>query len=849
MDFITFFKYKNNFIALHTLRAIKTFFCSPLGVRGLLGVLFLLFSSFDIYISPSGKDTNDGSITAPKATVSAALRQAREMRRLNAEGIESGINIVLKGGTYAMYEPLYVRPEDSGTALSPTVITGAEGETVSLSGGVKIGNWKKSGKLWVADVLPFNGRPLDFRQLWIDGKKAVRARDVADFENMHRIIRNDKVNEILWVPAKAVKSIQKAPYAEMVLHQMWAVSFLRIKSVEIQDDSAAIRFHNPENKLQFERPWPQPMIAPGRNSAFYLTNAMELLDIPGEWYHDINTRKLYYYPLANEKINRVEAIAPAIETIVQVEGTLDNPVKNVIFKNISFNHTTWMRPSEKGHVPLQAGMFLTEGYKLRPSIDRIDNHKLDNQGWLGRGAAAVTVSGANNIDFIGCRFEQLGFSGLDYIEGTSGGKTEGCIFKDIAGNGLVAGSFSPASFETHLPYNPTDKREICSGLTISNNIFTDVTNEDWGCVAIIAGYVKNITVEHNDISEVSYSGISVGWGWNRDLIDMQSNRIHANHIHHYGKHMYDVAGIYTLGAQPKTVISENYIHSIYAPGYVHDPHHWFYIYTDEGSSFITVKNNWVPAEKFLQNANGPSNIWQNNNAFVNDSVKTNAGIKPAFQHLKKEIAEVSVIPLQETPQFAAFEFIGNDLDLATIKSTAIANGVINPQFYQWQNHLAMYAKLNQINKLEQVYKGIFPTVPIKVYQLPVYNFSKFDRCKNTEMAAEWEHILLTANLVDDATLQQEYLDEHKTQFEKWPEVAAGFCNADFQQLQVFKNGKQLLLVISIPKGSSLDELNPKTTENNPRVNDWNTLMKKYQTGIEGAKPDETWVLLKKINQK
>lgn len=812
-----------------------------------VGGLFLLFSSFDIYISPVGKDTNDGSITAPKATLSAALRQAREMRRLKAAGIENGIQILIKGGTYAMYEPLYVRPEDSGTPQSPTIISGVEGETISLSGGVKVTNWKKSGKLWVADVPLFNGRPLDFRQMWVNGKKAVRARDVSDFENMYRIIRNDKENQILWVPAKAVKSILKAPYAEMVLHQMWAVSFLRIKSIQLQGDSAAIRFHSPESKIQFERPWPQPMVSPGRNSAFYLTNAFELLDQPGEWHHDINTRKLYYYPLANEKMNLVEAIVPAIETLVQVEGTLDNPVKNVIFKNINFNHTTWMRPSEKGHVPLQAGMYLTEGYKLRPSINRADNHKLDNQGWLGRGPAAVTVSGANNIVFFGCRFEKLGFSGLDYIEGTSGGKTEGCVFKDIAGNGLVAGSFSPASLETHLPYNPTDKREICSGLTISNNIFTDVTNEDWGCVAIAAGYVKNMIVEHNDISDVSYSGISLGWGWNRDLVDMQNNRIHANHIHHYGKHMYDVAGIYTLGAQPKTVISENYIHSIYAPNYVHDPHHWFYIYTDEGSSFITVKNNRVPAEKFLQNANGPNNLWLNNNAYVNDTVKTNAGIEPDFQHLIKEISKAPILPLQEIPHFTAFEFIGKDLDLAKLKSTAIANGVINPQFYQWQNHLVMYAKLNKAEGLKKVLSKIYTKAQINLYEQPIYNFSKFEHCKNKEMATEWEHILLTANLVNDATLQLEYLDAHKTQFEKWPEVAAGFCNADFQQLQVFKNGRQLLLVISIPKGSNLDELNPKTTENNPRVNEWNELMKKYQTGIEGAKPDETWVFLKKIN--
>jgi len=591
-----------------------------------VGVLFLLFSSFDIYVSPTGKDKNDGSASAPKATLSAALRQARELRRLNTAGIENGIQIILKAGTYAQYEPLFVRPEDSGTAQSPTIICGAEGEKVVLSGGMQIKKWKKSGNLLVADVPDFNGRPLDFRQLWVNGKKAVRARDVSDFEKMSRIIRNDKVNQILWVPAKSVKAIQKAPYAEMVLHQMWAVSFLRIKSIRIQGDSAAVRFHNPESKLQFERPWPQPMVEAGVNSPFYLTNALELLDQPGEWFHDIKTNKLYYYPLPGEKVT--EVIAPAIETLVQIEGTPDRPVGHVIFKNITFSHSTWMRPSEKGHVPLQAGMYLTEGYKLSPKIDRVDNHKLDNQGWLGRGAAAVTVSGANNIDFQSCRFEQLGFSGLDYVSGTTGGKVENCTFTDIAGNGLVAGGFSPASFETHLPYNPQDLRELCIGLEIRNNLFTDVTNEDWGCVAIAAGYVSGFKIINNEISDVSYSGISLGWGWNRNLVCMKNNLVQRNNIYHYAKHVYDVAGIYTLGAQPGTLISENWVHDICKPGYVHDPKHWFYLYTDEGSSYIRVQNNRTDSVKFLQNANGPGNIWENNGPMVNDSIKTNAGMTP-----------------------------------------------------------------------------------------------------------------------------------------------------------------------------------------------------------------------------
>ena len=106
--------------------------------------------------------------------------------------------------------------------------------------------------------------------------------------------------------------------------------------------------------------------------------------------------------------------------------------------------------------------------------------------------------------------------------------------------------------------------------------------------------------------------------------------------------------------------------------------------------------------------------------------------------------------------------------------------------------------------------------------------------------------MLTANLVADKKLQQEYLDYHNTQFEKWPDIAKGFCNADFQQLLIFKNGRQLVLIISIPKGKTLDELNPKTTEHNPKMNEWNTIMGKYQEGIEGTKKGESWVFLKPL---
>ncbi len=573
----------------------------------------------------------------PDSSLVDAVRKAREMRRL---GQASEVAIHLSAGTYYLYEPLRLRPEDSGLNI--------EGNNAIISGGLPITGWKKQGKLLVADVPTFNGYPIDFRQLWVNGQKAVRARSVSvvdgghtavstpgdPFEQMHRIMTYDKKKHILWIPRKAVEKLRShlSPIPsrgvesglEMVLHEMWCTSNLRIKSLAVDGDSVAVRFHNPEARIQFDHPWPSPMTPDTKHpSPFYLTNAKELLDEPGEWYHDIREHKLYYMPRQGETVK--EAIVPVLETLVEFIGTAERPVRNITMKGITFSHTTWMRPSMQGHVPLQAGMYLTEAYKLRPSIDRPNNHKLDNQGWLGRADAAVELRYTEDCNFDGCRFEHLGGSGLDYVVACRRGTTSNCLFTDIAMNGYVCGSFSPEGLETHLPYQPTDYREVCTGQTVEQSEFYDVTNEDWGCVAICAGYVSGITIDHNTIHDVSYTGISLGWGWNRDLVCMKDNKVHANLIYNYAQHMYDCAGIYTLGNQPGTLISENVVRDIAKPSYVHDPNHWFYLYTDEGSSNITLKDNWTPEEKFLKNANGPGNVWENNGPQVNEEIKRNAG--------------------------------------------------------------------------------------------------------------------------------------------------------------------------------------------------------------------------------
>ena len=550
--------------------------------------------------------------------IEKALQQAREDRRLN--GAED-VCIRLQAGTYRLNQPITVRPEDSGIRIV------ADGNAV-VSGGVKITGWKKQGRMYVADVPEFNGRPLEFRQLWVNGRKADRARDVADFEKMYRIRNIDKKNEILYVPAAAVKKILGERHAEMVIHEMWCVANLRIKGIKVQGDSAAVTFHQPESHIHFMHPWPSPMVTKdGHNSAFYLTNAKSLLDTPGEWYLDAKEQKVYYIPRKGEDMAKADVEAPAVETLMKIEGTPDAPVKGITIEGVTFSYATWMRPSISGHAPLQAGMFMTEAYKVRPKIIRPNgDHKLDNQGWVGRPAAAVSVRCAEDINFKGCTIEHCASTGIDFFEYTKGGSISRSTIRDVGGNGILAGSFGPEAHEAHLPYNPTDSRIICTGLTIENNLITDVTNEDWGCVGIGAGYVRGIRILHNEISEVSYSGISMGWGWNQQPCAMADNRVKGNLIHHYAKHMYDTAGIYTLGAQPHSFVEENVVRDIYSPGYAHDPNHWFYLYTDEGSSCIMVRNNWTPTEKYLKNANGPCNIWENNGPAVNDSIKANAGI-------------------------------------------------------------------------------------------------------------------------------------------------------------------------------------------------------------------------------
>ena len=161
--------------------------------------------------------------------------------------------------------------------------------------------------------------------------------------------------------------------------------------------------------------------------------------------------------------------------------------------------------------------------------------------------------------------------------------------------------------------------------------------------------------------------------------------------------------------------------------------------------------------------------------------------------------------------------------------------------YEWNNRRLIYDFQGDV----EAFKKEFPEIRVNVYEDPYYIFDR-SNCATGQSKGPWAHKILTANLVADPAMQQEYMDYHANQFEQFPEVSAGFCLAEFQQLIMYRHGRQLMLIISYPAGEDYDTLNARTVTDNPRVDEWNSIMGQYQEGIEGTQPGETWVFFEPV---
>lgn len=569
----------------------------------------LLLTAGNIYLSPSGDDRADGSKEHPLRTPHAALKMAREWRRTADERTQGGITIRFEAGRYRLDRPIYIRPEDGGTADSPTTLCPAEGAEgkVSIVGSLPLAGWVREGNCWVADAPKQHGRPILVRQLWGFGGKLYRANQFGEGK-MERMIAFDKEQRTITIPKPAIEGLEQAEGLEMMVHQRWATAILRVKEMRYEGATAVVSFLEPESYLEFEHPWPQPVIGEEKgNSSFMLMNARSMLDTDYEWWQDPATGRIYLCatdPAIDP--NRQTVYLPVRERLMTIEGAPQKPVEHLVFRGLTFADTAWNRPSEEGHVTLQGGFPFIDGYKLYEKEGFAWDPNLENQAWLVRPDAAVSVRNARHLTFDGCRFIALGSTGLDLASNVHHSTVAGCLFRNIGGTALLAGSFGEGATEVHIPYDRIGAKEgFCSHLLIRDNTITEATREDWGAVGIGCGYVHDTQIIGNTVDGVNYSGIAVGWGWTKYDTGMRNNRIARNTVRNYARQLYDTGGIYTLSNQPNSVIEENVIYApAKAPYATND--RGFCIYLDAATDGYTIRNNWceIP-DSFGFNNPGP----------------------------------------------------------------------------------------------------------------------------------------------------------------------------------------------------------------------------------------------------
>ena len=541
------------------------------------------------YVATDGNDDNPGTETEPFRTI----EKARDtVRRVN-QSAAGDIVVWLRGGTYVIEHPLVFDSRDSGINGRDITYGSYPGECAVISGGKKITGWKPdSDGRWKASVEIDN-----FRQLYVNGRRAVRTRRTAPaglkplgifgYASEDREMAN-------WTNPSDI---------EFCYYNYWCHTRCRVKNITVQDNGSQIEMAHPDFTIASAKE--------GVRAEYpaYIENVFEFLDKPGEWYLNRETRAVYYIPMPGEKMDTAEVIAPVLERLLEVQGTLDAPVHNLQFHGLTFVHATWLKPSNAGLVDIQANFTVGSESKLlaRDSAGLSVLHHEHTKS-----PANIVCRAAQSISFERCRFTMLGGSGLDLEYGARDNLISGCEFHDISGTAIQIGDV------LRDDHHPTDERLIVKHNTVTNNYIHQVAVEYQGGVGIFAGYTEGTVISHNELCNLPYSGVSVGWGWGEldpgdtdyctyDPFDVptpaKNNIIENNHIHHVMMTLDDGAGIYTLGRQPGTVIRGNHIHdSTNTPGG---------IYLDEGSVGIEVTSNIVYEMPPLKKIEPPQPLFLN----------------------------------------------------------------------------------------------------------------------------------------------------------------------------------------------------------------------------------------------
>jgi len=316
-------------------------------------------------------------------------------------------------------------------------------------------------------------------------------------------------------------------------------------------------------------------IEPNRGTLFYIENAIELLDEPGEFYFDKSSGYIYYYP-EDESFMNYECYVPKSEGLINILGTSKNSkVSNIRFENLSFKHGAWNEVSKNGLCTYQADCICE--YDKSSSKPNTTGNTLNAQ---------IHIEYADGIKLTDCEFANLASSAVSMTEAVTNSSVTNSTVHDISGTAFAIGSWR---------YNTaSDEGTLSSNIDVINNYIRRIGQEFMGCPAIGLYHAKYIDVLHNDILDTPYTGITLGWGWGDSIPDellTGGHNIAYNRVESAVKALIDGGAIYTLG--------DYGIHTNIYENYLIDSSGLAAIYLDSGSENLSIERNVIEgSEKF-----------------------------------------------------------------------------------------------------------------------------------------------------------------------------------------------------------------------------------------------------------
>jgi hypothetical protein len=500
------------------------------------------------YVSPRGADANPGTRAKPFATLQRARDAVRARRAGQPERRPAAV--VLLGGTHVLAEPLVLTSQDSDVTYGA-----APGARPVVSGGARVGGWRKhTDRLWAAEVPWLAERAEPCAQLFVNGVRRPCARtpdEGAYFYTQRLTLTPGYPGQCLGFTYNREDALPwlGQPGVRVALFHNWVNSYNRVQAVDAE-----------RRRVTFARP--AGIFFLGPEVRYYVENSLEALDAPGEWYADREQGRLYYYPLPGERMKRAEVVAPLItSSLVVIEGKPQEHVfvDRLNFKGISFQHTD---------------ADLSPGYP----------HSVQG-AHTQRGAVFATGLRFSRIE--ACEFTRLGEHAVSFREGCLSNTVTACHVRDTGGGGVYLSEGAPASTNAWLH---------TVGTAVDNNFIHDGGHiYRAACGVFLGGSASHSRVTHNEICDLSWMGVHLGWSWTgRAPAHTHHNEVGYNHIHHLGNGVLnDIGGIYTLGVSPGTVLHHNRIHDVTRFERGREGYGGWGIYLDAGSSQITVANNVV----------------------------------------------------------------------------------------------------------------------------------------------------------------------------------------------------------------------------------------------------------------